>query len=394
MTAFAESLDQVFVTVKHHFIGMLPPVFQPWAAALVSVSATLGAIATLFALTTLAERKLLGRIQNRPGPNRVGPFGLFQPVADGIKAIVKENVVPDSADQIVHFLAPVFMVLPGIVTLSVLPYGRNMVPLELQEGIVFFFAAGSVTELAVFMAGWASHNKYSLLGAMRAMAQMVSYEIPLILSTVPVLLVTASLSLSQIVLDQSASTFGIHHWYLFTPWGFAGFWLFLISGMAEANRAPFDLPEGESEIVAGHLTEYSGFKFALFFMGEYFGLFANTGLAITLYLGGWNAPVTWLDWIPSWIWFFGKLIALIVFFIWVRGTVPRMRMDQLMNFAWKFLLPLALLNVLNASLWRLLGPGILRWVVSALLVVVPYVVLGTLMNRARSIGPRTYRYAE
>lgn len=389
-----EALDQIFVTAKHWAVGMLPGVLQPLASILLSIGPLVGAFATLFAITTLVERKLLGRIQNRPGPNRVGWFGLLQPAADGLKAVFKEDVVPRAADPIVHFLAPIFMVVPAVLSLAVLPLGRNMTALSLDAGILFFFAVGAGAELAVFMAGWASRNKYSLLGAMRALAQMISYELPLILSTLPVLMMAGSLSPDRIIESQNHYTFGVAHWHFFTPWGFAAFWLFLIAGMAEANRSPFDIPEGESEIVAGHLTEYSGFKFALFFLGEYFGLFAMSSLAITLFLGGWTSPVSFLGWIPSWAWFFGKLAVLMVFFIWVRGTVPRLRIDQLMNLAWKFMLPLALINIVNTALWHHLGSGILRWIICALFIGAPYVVLGnTLAGRARW-ATRTYRWAE
>jgi NADH-quinone oxidoreductase subunit H len=179
-----------------------------------------------------------------------------------------------------------------------------------------------------------------------------------------------------------------------TPWGLAGFVLFLIAAAAESNRAPFDLPEGESEIIAGYYIEYSGFKFALFFLGEYIGLFAVSGLAITLFLGGWHAPMPWLEWIPSYVWFFVKLLGLIALFIWVRGTLPRLRMDQLMNFAWKFMLPMALLDILAAGIWRLASPGLTRWVICTILVAGPYILLARGLTSHSRISKRTYRYAE
>ena len=200
------------------------------------------------------------------------------------------------------------------------------------------------------MAGWSSQNKYSLVGAMRAIAQMISYEVPLVLASVPVLMAAGSLSLPDIVQAQSGFALGcVPRWNVFTPWGLAGFALFLIAAAAESNRCPFDLPEGESELIAGFLTEYSGFKYALFFLGEYLGLFAVTGLAVTLFLGGWQAPAQWLEWLPSWGWFAAKFSALIFLFIWVRATLPRLRLDQLLNFAWKFLVPLALVNLFVAA---------------------------------------------
>jgi NADH-quinone oxidoreductase subunit H len=359
-----------------------------------SVAAIILTFAALFAVTTVLERKGLGRIQNRYGPNRVGPYGFLQPLADGLKALTKEDVVPLVADGVVHFLAPLVLVVPVFLALAVLPMGRNMTAVDLDAGVLFFFAVGAATELSVFMAGWSSRNKYSLLGAMRAVAQMISYEVPLILSAVGVIMIAGSLSTVEIVDAQAGYTRGLPHWFVFTPWGFAGFVLFLIAAAAESNRSPFDLPEGESEIIAGYYTEYSGFKFALFFLGEYIGLFAASGLAITLFLGGWHAPLAFLEWIPSYIWFLAKLLAFIAFFIWVRGTLPRLRMDQLMNFAWKFMLPLALLNLVVTGLWRFMPPGVVRWTVCALLLGGAYCILGWTLLSQQGFAKRTYRYAD
>jgi NADH-quinone oxidoreductase subunit H len=229
---------------------------------------------------------------------------------------------------------------------------------------------------------------------MRAVAQMISYEVPLILSSVAVIMIAGSLSTVTIV-EQQAGYSGIWpHWYVLTPWGLGGFILFMIAATAESNRSPFDLPEGESEIIAGYFTEYSGFKFALFFLGEYLGMFAISGLGITLFLGGWAAPFSFLTWVPSWIWFFAKLLALIAVFIWVRGTLPRLRMDQLMNFAWKFMLPMALVVILSAGVWRFLPGGVLRWVICAAPIVVLYVLLGRSLTSGQKLEKRTYRFAE
>jgi NADH-quinone oxidoreductase subunit H len=387
------AIDQVFVNLKFWAVGLFPAACQPLISAVLSIIAVIGVFATLFAITTILERKGLGRIQNRYGPNRVGPYGILQPMADGIKAIIKEDVVPRSADKLVHFLAPVVLVVPVFLVYSVLPVGRNMVPLDLDAGVLFFFAVGATTELAVFMAGWASHNKYSLLGAMRAIAQMISYEVPLLISTVTVIMAVGSLSTVAIVTAQSGYVGWLPRWFVFTPWGFAGFVLFMVAATAESNRSPFDLPEGESEIIAGYFIEYSGFKFALFFLGEYLGLFAVRGMGITLFLGGWNAPLSFLTWIPSYIWFFTKLLALVCVFIWVRGTVPRLRMDQLMNFAWKFMLPMALINILVVAVWRYMPVGFWRWPVCAVMVVVPYLVLGRGLAGSKHITKRVYRYA-
>lgn len=396
----AETVDQVFVQLKGWLVNLLagwfPPEWQETAGAVlsagISVASMLGVFLLLFGITTVLERKGLGRMQNRYGPNRVGPWGFLQFVADGIKALIKEDVVPRAADRCVHFLAPVVLLVCVIATFAVLPVGRNMVPVDLDAGILFFFAASAASELAVFMAGWASRNKYSLFGAMRAIAQMISYEVPLILSVVPVVMIVGSLSTVQVVEAQAVYAGGVAQWHVLTPWGLAGLLLFLIAATAEVNRSPFDLPEGESELVAGYFTEYSGFKFAMFFIAEYLGMLAMSAAAVTLFLGGWCAPFGFLTWIPSWIWFFAKLMALVALFIWVRGTVPRLRMDQLMNFAWKFLLPMALINIAVAGLWHFMAAGIVRWVVSAGILFLSYHGLSRsfALHRPR----RVYQYAD
>lgn len=390
----AETLDQIFVSLKQALLGYIPGPWQALASAVLSLLPIFVAFPTLFAITTLLERKGLGRIQNRYGPNRVGPFGLFQPAADGVKALTKEDVVPRAADRVVHFLAPVVLVIPVFLSFAVLPVGRNMVAVDMDAGLLFFFAVGAATELSVFMAGWSSRNKYALLGAMRAIAQMVSYEIPLILSAVGVVMVTGTLSPVKIVAAQSTYNGLLPDWFVFTPWGLVGFLIFMISAAAESNRSPFDLPEGESEIIAGYFIEYSGFKFALFFLAEYLGMFAISGLGITLFLGGWNAPLASLGWIPSWAWFFAKLLAIILVFIWIRGTVPRLRMDQLMNLAWKFMIPMVLVNLVGAAVWHFMHPSLSRWLVSSILVLGPYFWLGKALFEHKHLGPRTYRFAE
>src|SRR5262245_24642568 len=236
----AHRFDQVFVTIHHRAVALLPQPWQPLASSLLSIVAIVAVFGLLFALVTVIERKGLGRIQNRLGPNRVGLpltnvrlFGFGQFIADGIKALIKEDVVPRAADRVVHFLAPIALVVPVLMAYAFLPFGRNMVPIDLGAGLLFFFAAGAATELSLFMAGWSSRNKYSLLGAMRAIAQMISYEMPLVLSSLTVVMVAGSLSLPAIVAHQVQYTGTIAHWHVFTPWGFAGFILFLIATLAE-----------------------------------------------------------------------------------------------------------------------------------------------------------------
>lgn len=398
------TLDQFFVYAKHWVLGwpFWPDSLKPILSALLSIGVIILVFPLLFGIVTVVERKALARIQNRLGPNRVGLpftrlrlFGFGQFIADGLKMLIKEDIVPRAADRVVHFLAPLTLVVPVLLAYSVLPFGRNMVALDLkQTGLLFFFAAGAATELSVFMAGWSSRNKYSLLGAMRAIAQMISYELPLIISALTVVMMAGSLSLVTIVASQEPVHFGfLHGWHVFKPWGFAGFLLFFIAATAESNRTPFDLPEAESEIVAGYFTEYSGFKFALFFLGEYLGLFAVSGLCITLFLGGWLPPFSFLGFVPSWLFFFLKLFALIAVFIWLRGTLPRLRIDQLMNFAWKFLLPMTLINIVVAAVWHFGRDWNLavRWIVCLALLALSYVLFGRAFES--KVSGRTYRYA-
>ena len=399
-------LEQFPVVLKHWILGwpLWPETFKPIVSALLSIGTIIIVFALLFGIVTVIERKALGRIQNRRGPNRVGiPFtnirlaGFGQFIADGLKMLTKEDIVPRAADRVVHFLAPLVLVVPVLLAYAVLPFGRNLVALDLkQTGLLFFFAVGAATELSVFMAGWSSRNKYSLLGAMRAIAQMISYELPLILSSLTVVMLVGSLSLVDIVARQEQVFLGfLHQWHVFTPWGLAGFLMFLIAAAAESNRTPFDLPEAESELIAGYFTEYSGFKFALFFLGEYFGLFAICGLGITLFLGGWTAPFAFLNFIPSWVWFFAKLFVLLSLFIWARGTIPRLRTDQFMNLAWKFLLPMTLINVVVAAVWYFtaqVGWNVgVRWIVCAALIAMPYLIFSR--GFQTKVGKREYRYA-
>jgi NADH-quinone oxidoreductase subunit H len=404
-----EAVDQIFVTLKQWIVAwsFWPAALKPFVSVLLSIGPIMGAFALAFGITTVIERKALGRVQNRFGPNRVGipltkirlaGFGQF--IADGIKMLIKEDVVPFRADKIVHFLAPLALAIPVWLTFAVIPFGRNMSAVDLDAGLLFFFALGAGSELAVFMAGWGSRNKYSLVGAMRGIAQMISYEIPLVLSTVAVVMMVGSLSLNQIVGAQARYVFGwLPAWHVFTPWGLAAFVFFMIAACAETNRAPFDLPEAESEIIAGYLTEYSGFKYALFFLGEYLGLFAITGFAVTLFLGGWTAPLPFLKVIPSWLWFFLKFATLIALFIWVRATVPRLRMDQLMKLAWKFLVPLTLINLLVAAAWHFssgwefTGAIVVRWLLGGTMIAGAYVLLGRGLHTKHFL-PRTYRYAD
>ncbi|HET9418840.1 MAG TPA: NADH-quinone oxidoreductase subunit NuoH [Chthoniobacterales bacterium] len=395
----ADSVDQIFIRAKHllltPIIGRAPDWLVQIASSLLNIFALLGVFLTLFALISVLERKILGRMQNRYGPNRVGPFGLFQPIADGIKMLIKEDVVPARADKIVHFLAPILIAATAILALGVIPYGRNMTPFSIDGGILFFFAVGSTTELAVFMAGWGSNNKFSMLGAMRAIAQMISYELPLVITVLPVVMIVGALNADAIVAAQAGYKIDIiPRWFVLTPWGATAFILFFVSGLVESNRTPFDVPEGESEIVAGHMTEYSGFKYATFFMAEYIGMFAISGLGVTLFLGGWHAPIRFLEFVPSYVWFFLKLSVVLFVYIWLRGTLPRTRVDQIMNFAWKFMLPMSFTCVIAAAVWHYAGRGLRGWLWSFVVVASVYTALSMLLDTRRKFAPRVYRFAE
>jgi len=384
-------VEEALIGIKSSLIGLAPEMLRDLLGHVLSFAPIISVYAGIFALTTLLERKGLGRIQNRLGPNRVGPFGILQPAADGLKMIFKEDVVPRAADKVVHLLAPVFLVIPTMLAFSVIPYGDKLVPIDLDAGILFFFAVGGAAELAVFMAGWGSRNKYAMLGAMRAIAQMISYEIPLILSSIVVIMMAGSLSLVEIAGSQST---GFWHWHVATPWGFAAFCIFLVAALAEANRSPFDIPEAESELIAGHMTEYSGFKYALFFLSEYLGLFAMSGLSITLFLGAYHAPLPGLSFVPGPIWFFGKFACLIALFIWIRGTLPRLRMDQLLGLAWKCLLPMTLITFLAGAIWHFTDRGLVGWIVCTPLIVAPYIWLRKHITHGQRVARRVYRFAE
>ena len=380
-----ENTDQIFVTAKHALLNFADAFLPDWSIFFISALISITAIAVFGPVTmmylTWFERKLIGRIQNRYGPNRVGPWGLLQPIADGIKMLTKEDIVPDQADRFAHFLAPVVIVIPALLIFSVVPFGRGMIAVNLSIGILFFLALSSTTTIWIFVASWGSRNKFSLLGGMRSVAQMISYEIPMVLSVVPVLLVVGSFSTVAIVEAQSG-----WNWFVFTPWGVVGLLLFFLTGVAEVNRTPFDLPEGESEIVAGFHTEYSGMKFALFYMAEFMNSFSISAITATLFLGGWQGP-----WLPSWIWFLIKSYALVFVMMWFRGTLPRLRVDQLMGFAWKFLLPLALVNLLVAGIWlKLDSPQ--NHIVSIVLLAAAVTILYW-ANRPDIPKKRTYRYA-
>ncbi len=279
------------------------------------------------------ERKVAGRIQRRPGPLHVGPQGLLQTVADAVKLLSKELVLPKEANKFLYLLAPILTFAPILSAFIVVPLSENVIIRNLNIGFLLIFALANISFIGIFVAGWSSNNKYALLGSMRAVAQNISYEIPLLLSTMGVVMTAQSVKTVDIVAAQE------HMWFIFIqPLAFV---LFFCSSLAEANRAPFDIPEAESELVAGFHTEYSGMRFALFFLGEYTAIFVSSVIAATLFLGGWRGPL-----LPGPFWLILKTYVIVFVVMWVRWTFPRLRSDQLMNFAWKVLIPFGILNLL------------------------------------------------
>jgi NADH-quinone oxidoreductase subunit H len=309
------------------------------------------------------ERRFISRFQVRVGPNRAGPFGLLQPVADVVKILTKEDIVPAKSDKIVFWLAPVVALAPVFMMFAVIPFQGGALLADLNIGILYIIAISSIASIGVFMAGWGSHNKYSLIGAMRDVAQLVSYEIPLVLSIVGVVIVAGSLSLTEIVEAQNIP------FILLQPLGFL---IFFIGSLAEMNRTPFDLVEADSEIVAGYNIEYSGMKWATFFLMEYAEALTISAIITTLFLGGWKGPL-----LPPFIWFIIKVVAVFSAIVWVRATIPRFRIDQVMAFAWKFLLPLALINLLITSLQVVLWPeaSSLTIIISSLVIMVALILI-------------------
>ena len=324
---------------------------NPWVVIPLRVLIVIGFVLTMVPGLVWIERRLLALMQIRKGPNRVGPAGLLQPVADGIKLFFKEDVIPERVDRFIYFLAPAGFLIPVLCAPAVIPWGPDdrLTPIaDVNIGILFLLAMTSLTVYGIVLAGWSSNNKYSLLGGLRASAQTISYELAMGLSIVSVVLLTGSLSMRDMVLNQQGSL-GMLNWHVFRffPLGLIATGIFLVAMLAETNRAPFDLPEAESELIAGYHTEYSSMKFAMFFMGEYASMITISAVMVTLFFGGWLPPLPFapFTWIPGPLWFLIKLGVFIYFFIWVRATLPRLRYDMLMKLGWLRLLPTALVNL-------------------------------------------------
>lgn len=380
----------------------------PYGRWLFWLAVFFGLFPGIMAYVVWAERKVAARFQDRIGPNRVGPLGLLQSIADAIKLITKENLIPASADRWVHLMAPVLLLVSAFLMLAVIPFGAGLAAVNPPSGLLFLVAISSLSALSIFLAGWSSRNKFSLIGAMRGVAQLVSYEVPQILATIPVVLWAGSLSLVTIF-DRQVD----RGWFLFSPPGLLAFLILTIANIAEVNRAPFDLPEAESEIVAGYHTEYSGMKFALFFLAEYLGIFAVSCLGTALFLGGGTLPIvggplvrsvgaeTWMPFLFTnavLVTVFALKVSAYIFLIfWIRATLPRLRVDRLMDFAWKYLVPLALVNIAIAAAWFELtirpgSPGLLvGWLVTGPLVAAAVVGMGAINRAAASASPAARR---
>jgi NADH-quinone oxidoreductase subunit H len=350
-----------------------------WAVSLVLMVAA-GVVVLTFALTfegvgSLVLRKVAGDIQARIGPNRVGPNGILQFLADGVKLVLKEDLIPADADRLLFKLAPYFVFIGSFAAFVVVPFGMGLIAADLNIGIYYVMAITSLVVVGVMLAGWASNNKWALLGGMRAAAQIVSYEIPVGMALIPAVLVAGSLSLQDIVRSQEG-LFGIFGWNLFhNPFSFFSFFLYFVAAQAETNQTPFDLPEAESELVSGYNVEYSGIRFGLFFLAEFGDMFVVAALSTACFLGGWNVPFVNVHALPA-IWgnllslgvFLGKAFTMVLIMMWVRWTLPRLRVDQLMRMSWKYLVPLTFVNLLGVSLWLLVfqGQGLPRMIASFL----------------------------
>ncbi len=328
----------------------------PVAWTLIKIVALVLPLLLCVAYLTLWERKAIGWSQIRPGPNRVGPRGLLQPIADAVKLIFKEIIVPSAANKSLFFLGPVMTIMPSLAAWAVVPFGPEVALANVNAGLLFVMAIASMEVYGVIIAGWASNSKYAFLGALRASAQMVSYEIAMGFALVVVLMVAGSLNLTDIVMGQGKGIFA-RHGLTFLSWNWLPllpiFVVYVIAGIAETNRHPFDVVEGESEIVAGHMVEYSGMAFAMFFLAEYANIILVSTLATVMFLGGWLSPVdsVFFNWVPGWIWMGMKVFVICTLFLWVRATFPRYRYDQIMRLGWKIFIPVTLIWLVVVGLW-------------------------------------------
>ena len=340
-----------FNSVGSAWFGDAWPVAWIWIKIVAIVLPVLACVAYL----TLWERKLIGWMHIRLGPNRVGPFGLLQPIADALKLMTKEIIMPSQASKGLYILGPIMTIMPAMAAWAVIPFGPDVVLANINAGLLLLLAITSLEVYGVILAGWASNSKYAFLAAMRASAQMVSYELAIGFALVSVLMVSGSLNLTAIVVGQQTGLFADHWGLNFLSWNWLPllpvFVVYFISSVAETNRHPFDVVEGESEIVAGHMVEYSGMAFAVFFLAEYANMILLSVLGAIMFLGGWDAPVAFLDFIPGWIWLGLKAFVLVSMFIWMRASFPRYRYDQIMRLGWKIFIPVTLVWLVLIGLW-------------------------------------------
>jgi NADH-quinone oxidoreductase subunit H len=335
-------------------LALMGGVLWPVVWSLIKIVAVVAPLMGCVAYLTLWERKAIGWTQIRPGPNRVGPFGLLTPIADAVKLIFKEIIRPTAANKGLFFLGPVMTIMPALAAWAVIPFGPEVALANVNAGLLFLMAITSMEVYGVIIAGWASNSKYAFLGALRASAQMVSYEIAMGFALVVVLMVSGSMNMTEIVMLQGKgqmADMGVGvlswNWLPLLPI----FVVYFISGLAETNRHPFDVVEGESEIVAGHMIEYSGMSFAMFFLAEYANMILVSMLTVLLFLGGWLSPFAFLDFIPGWIWLGIKVFVVVTMFLWVRATFPRFRYDQIMRLGWKIFIPVTLVWLVVVGLW-------------------------------------------
>ncbi len=334
--SFYSSLYEMFTGLKIAGVYIIPEWLAYFLAGFLMVFAIINTVVIITTVATWAERRLIGRFHNRLGPNRWGPFGLFTPVADAIKLLGKEDTRPEGVDSWVFNMAPIVFIVPTLLVFAVIPVGENTYVANLNIGLLFIVAVTTIGTLGMFMGGWASGNRFSLFGAMRAVASLISYEVPMVLSIVGIVLLTGSLSMVDVVEAQTIP------FIFLQP---LGFFIFFVAASAEMNRSPFDVVEAESEIIAGYHTEYSGMKWGTFQLGEFIAPFGVSAILTTMFLKGWEGPV-----LPSHLWFFIKVFFFWFILLWIRATLPRLRIDQIMAFAWKILFPLSVLNLFVTAL--------------------------------------------
>ena len=381
--SFYRNVYDLFAEWSFWGVSPIPDWLAYFLAGFLIVFALINAVVIVTTIGTWAERRLIGRFQSRIGPNRWGPWGLLTPIADAIKLLSKEDLRPEGVDRWVFNLSPLIFIAPPIMVFAVIPFGKNSFIADLNIGILFIIAVTTMPTIALFMAGWASGNRYSLFGAMRGVAQLVSYEVPMVLSIVGILLLTGSLSMVDIVEAQRLP------FIVLQP---LGFFIFLLAISAEMNRSPFDIVEADSELVAGFHTEYSGMKWGTFQLAEFIAPFGAAAIITTIFLKGWEGPV-----LPSHLWFFGKVCFVWFVLLWIRATLPRLRVDQIMALAWKFLLPLGLLNIFvtavevlvwetptTVELWYMVG---INWVVAIVCLAVASHLVSDKLTTRPSLTP-------